>query len=192
MLAKLDADKRRLKQVQSVQKKIEVKRELLPDYAAWIEGVLQADAGGQDDVLMHVIVWRIDVEDYAGALEIADYALRHGLKLPAHYNRTLGCLLAEEFAEQAHRARNEKRAVDLSALRAIDQLTAGEDMPDEVRAKLAKEIGLACFDKGEARAALASLERALALFNGVGVKKDIERIERALKNQPVSDVTLAG
>lgn len=32
MLAKLDADRRRLKDIQSIERKIEVKREILPEY----------------------------------------------------------------------------------------------------------------------------------------------------------------
>ncbi|STH42997.1 small terminase subunit [Escherichia coli] len=44
--------------------------ELLPKYAAWAEGVLAAGGAQQDDVLMYVMLWRIDAGDYAGALEI--------------------------------------------------------------------------------------------------------------------------
>lgn len=36
----------------------------------------------------------------------------------------------------------------------------------------------------DARAALEHLQRALALFDQVGVKKDIERLERRLKTEP--------
>ncbi|MFU5016787.1 phage terminase small subunit, partial [Pseudomonas aeruginosa] len=40
MLAKLQQDQLRLKQVQSQQNKAKVKAELLPDYAPYVEGVL--------------------------------------------------------------------------------------------------------------------------------------------------------
>ncbi|WP_269059049.1 phage terminase small subunit, partial [Ralstonia solanacearum] len=46
-----------LKQVQSVERKAELKRKLLPEYAAWIRGVLDADTGAQDEVFMTVMVW---------------------------------------------------------------------------------------------------------------------------------------
>lgn len=45
MLVKLAADRRRLKSVQSMERKAEVKRGLLPDYAPWIDGVLAAGRG---------------------------------------------------------------------------------------------------------------------------------------------------
>ncbi|MBN4688500.1 terminase, partial [Escherichia coli] len=101
MLAKLAEDRRRLKEVQSIERKIEIKRQILPDYAPWVQGALEAGRGGQDAVLMTVMVWRIDVGDFAGALDIAAYALRHGLVLPDQYQRDAATLIAEEIADQA-------------------------------------------------------------------------------------------
>ncbi|CAC9221882.1 Phage small terminase subunit [Pseudomonas aeruginosa] len=82
MLAKLQQDQLRLKQVQSQQNKAKVKAELLPDYAPYVEGVLAAGQGAQDDVLVTIMVWRFDAEDYAGGLDIAEYVLRHNLQTP--------------------------------------------------------------------------------------------------------------
>jgi hypothetical protein len=176
MLAKLAEDRRRLKQVQSIQRKIEIKRALLPEYQAWVEGALQGP-GGQDDVLMTVMVWRIDTADWSGALQIAAHALRHRLALPDQYERSLGCLIAEEIAERALAS----EAVPLAILLDTDRLTADEDMPDEARAKLAKALGHA-LRGSDPEAALAQYRRALALHDRVGVRKDIERLERELKN----------
>ena len=54
-----------------------------------LDGVLQADAGAQDPVLVEVLVWQIDVGNWPRVLELADYALRHQLKMPDQYNRDL-------------------------------------------------------------------------------------------------------
>lgn len=181
MLAQLDTDKRRLKSIQSVERKIEAKRELLPAYEPYVQGVLDAASGVQDDVLMSVLVWRIDVGDLPGAIKIASYALDHQLALPDQYQRTLGCLLAEEFADGALKAIKTGGAVDVEALQTVASLTQDQDMPDEVRAKLLKAIGLGL----EATApgeALEYLQQALVKHEGVGVKKDMERITRTLKN----------
>ncbi|UJB21885.1 phage terminase small subunit [Lysobacter gummosus] len=53
----LGEHRRRLKSVQSVERKVEMKRRILPEYAPWIDGVLQGGRGGQDKVLMTVMVW---------------------------------------------------------------------------------------------------------------------------------------
>jgi len=61
------------------------------------------------------------------------------------------------------------------------KLTESEDMPDEVRAKLHKAIGYA-LNETDKPAALEHLIRALNLHEKVGVKKDIEVLEREIKN----------
>ena len=71
MLLQLAEDRRRLKGVQSTVKKAQIKVELLPKYTAWADGVLAAGGAQQDDVLMFLMVWRIDAGDFAGGLQIA-------------------------------------------------------------------------------------------------------------------------
>lgn len=184
MLAKLADDRRRLKQIQSIERKGEVKRELLPDYAPWVDGVLQADAGGRDDVVVTVMIWRIDAGDYPGALDIADYAMRHDLYVPDRFERTLGTIVAEELSDAAKRLRDAKASgFDVGLLARAMAMTAHADMPDQVRAKLHCELGFALADSNPEQA-LDQLRRALQLHNGIGVKKAIEGLERKLKNTP--------
>lgn len=54
-------------------------------------------------------------------------------------------------------------------------------MPDEVRAKLHKVMGYGLRDNEQPELALNQLNRAFQLHERVGVKKDIERLERELK-----------
>ena len=183
MLAQLDAHKRRLKQIQSIQRKIEVKRELLGEYTPYVDGVLEAGRGAQDDVLMSVMVWRIDTGDTVGGLAIARYALAHGLTMPDQYSRDAATLIAEEFAETALAARSADQPVDLATLIEVGELVRDKDMPDEVRAKLHKAIGYALSADDKA-ASLTHLQQALQLHDRAGVKKDIERLEREIRNMP--------
>ena len=203
MRARLGVDLKRLKEIQSVEKKIELKRELLPAYADWIAGVLEAAAEGmegvQDDILVQVMIWRIDVGDFEGALPLAEYVLRWNLDLPPRFERTAGCLIAEEIAANAltQLAQDDDAEVDLEMLMRVEALTADEDMPDQARAKIFKAIGFVLMRRGEKldndadgpaggkRAAfgyaLTALRRALALHDACGVKKPIQQLERELK-----------
>lgn len=181
MLLKLAEDRRRLKEVQSMEAKAELKRKLLPDYAPWVEGAIAAGKGAQDDVLMTAMLWRIDAGDYSGALDIAEYALPYQLVMPDRYQRTTATTLAEEVADAAKRARDGKQPFDIAILQRCQALTEAEDMHDQVRAKLHKELGL-LQEPTDPAAALANLSRAKALHDKVGVVKDIERIEKAIKN----------
>lgn len=193
MLAKLATDRRRLKSIQSIARKIDVKREVLPEYEAYVSGALEGGRGAQDDVLMTVMVWRIDAGDYAGALEIARYAMHHRLTLPDQYERSTGAAVAEEFADAALSAGKNGATFDADQLVEVAELTAEVDMHDQIRAKLHKAIGLAYAPvaaleggtvKGvnHARASLAleHLRRALQLDERTGVKTNIVRLEKAL------------
>ncbi|WP_321966506.1 phage terminase small subunit [Burkholderia cepacia] len=186
MLAQLDDHRRALKAVESVERKATLKRQFLPAYDAWVDGVLAGGAGAQDDVLMTIMVWRIDGGDYQGALKIGAYALQHGLTLPDQFKRSTPCLLVEEFADAALRASRAGESIQVEPLVEIGRLTADADMPDEVRAKLNKAIGYGLTETDPPRA-LEHLRRALQLFANVGVKKDIERLERELKNTAAGD-----
>lgn len=184
MLVKLNEDKRRLKKIHSTERKAELKRQLLPDYLPWIAGVMNSGRGAQDAIVMTVMIWRLDTGDITGALEIARYALKHGLVSPDGFKRdSLPYLLAEEVASAATRAWTAKEAVDMAPLLETIRLTDAEDMPDQVRAKLHKIAGYVYRDAGGTHEAMIHLKRALQLHEGCGVKKDIERLATAMKKQ---------
>lgn len=193
MLVQLAEDRRRLKDIQSIERKIEAKRQFLPNYDAWVDGALTAGNGAQDLILTTVLVWHIDAGNFGRALQIAPYAIAHELPLPDQYDRNLGTVLIDEFGAAALGG----KMTNAQAREFLPQVlsgTAALDAPDQARAKLHKAIGYALIGKTgpadvdidavplpEARAALDHLQRALGLFDQVGVKKDIERLERRLK-----------
>jgi tetratricopeptide (TPR) repeat protein len=179
MLAKLAEDRRSLKQIQSIEAKIDYKRKVLPDYAAYVAGAL-AGNGAQDDVLMSAMVWHLDCADYGEALPIAQYALRHGMTLPDQYQRTTATLIAEEVADTELRKNTAKEPMEAMAICQTIDLTLEHDMPDQVRAKLYKAAGYAMREEGKPEAAIEYLRRAMTLHEKVGVKRDIELLERAL------------
>ena len=194
MLLQLVDHQRQLKHVQSKELKAKRKADFLPLYEAYVDGVLTANTGQQDNVLMTIMVWRIDAGDLEGALQIGAYALKHNLATPEQYKRDTATLLVEEVADHVlHQVlsnddqqnvdspdlENLKRMADL-----VDQartITAEHDMPDEVRAKMHKAIGL-CVEIQNPDDAKKQYERALQLDEKSGVKKFIERVGRAIKN----------
>lgn len=176
--------RRALKQVQSIERKAEVKAKYLPEYQAYIDGVLQGDAGRQDDVLMTVLLWQIDVGNFAEALRLADYAIGHDLQVPDRFERKTATLIAEEIAEVAMSRAATESKIPAELLLKTYELTKDQDMYDQVRAKLHKAIGMAM--EGEDQLALAAehYTRALELDERIGVKKLLEKVERAIKNSP--------
>lgn len=186
MQAQLIEDRRTLHGIQSVEQKAKVKAQMLPKYVPWIQGVLESGNGAPDEVLTTVMVWFLDAGGWRAALEIAEYVLKHGLAMPDRYKRESAVVLAEEIADQALKllaAPDTAGSVDLGALQTVDRLVDGRDMPDQVRAKLHKAIGYTLRlnpDIEQQGRALDHLRRALQLHDKVGVKKDIEILEREL------------
>lgn len=199
MLEQLGEDMQRLSNTQSVELKIKAKTEMIGHYDDWVLGALVAGEQGkaaQDEIVATMLVWYIDVQNWTMALQIGAHVLTHGLSLPERYKRTPATLIAEEIADMSLKLVD---AVDHGTLIATQVLTDEHDMPDEVRAKLMKAIGRKLLAEADAfdpdaegasaggkpalmTAALAALKRALVLDDKAGVKKDIEKLERELKN----------
>jgi hypothetical protein len=200
--AALGVDLRRLGEIQSLERKIELKRVLLPTYDDWVLGVLDADAGGEDVIVTHIMIWAIDIGDYKLGLDLADYVLRHKLALPDRFDRTPATLIVEEIAEAAlvalGKGDDDKLApfADGQVLSRIDLIAELHDMPDQVRAKCEKVQGrfaqraadaIAADADGPAGAKRGQLEiarkhyaRALELDDTVGVKGNLKEVERAI------------
>jgi len=189
---RLQTDLRRLRDIQSIEAKIEAKREMLPHYAAWVEGLVAAGTGLEEDVLPTVMIWRIDTGDFDGAMVLVEHVLAHGLSLPARYERSAPAFIVEEIAGAALRIQQAGEAFSFPILARVAELTANADMHDEIRAKLHKTIGLErlrvsedeaegpVMRSAQATAALAEFKRAHQLNERVGVRDRIKKLERLL------------
>ncbi|RCV89733.1 phage terminase small subunit [Billgrantia montanilacus] len=188
--------RRTLKDIKSIEAKVEKKRELLPEFDAYVAGVLEGGNGAQDEVLMTVMLWRFDIGDLAGGLAIARYAMQHNLDTPDRFERDTASIVAEQVADEALASLEATEEADLPEIAAqlvmhlaeAEALVRDADMHDQIRAKLHKALGYAYRAKGEQPAeAIEHLKRALQLNDRVGVKKDIEKLERELKQQNAGD-----
>jgi hypothetical protein len=200
LLARLHDDLRRLHEVQSRDKKAALKLNLIKAYLPWVEGVIAgatADAlAPQDEIVVTVFIWALDIRDWALALRVGGHVIAHGLQLPERFHRTTGGLLVSEIADAAI---NEPGSVAHDVLTAI---AIGEgpawDMKDETRARLFRAIGESWARQAEAfdpaaesapaggkamllDAALSALREAMRLHSAVGVKKLVEQLEREAK-----------
>lgn len=101
------------------------------------------------------------------------------------FARTLGTMLAEEFADYAKAAQLAGKDFEVSYLERVAELVKDEDMPDESRARLYRELGLLKMES-EPETALATLERALELNKNIGVKGEVKKLRKQL-NKPDDD-----
>ncbi len=201
IMLRLTHDLRRLKEISSIEGKVEAKRGMLPDYRDWCDLRLAAGAAidgddlpssGADDVLPTMMIWSIDTADWQRALELARHVLRFSVPLPARYQRGAAPLIAEEVATMALKAQARGDVFPLDVLEAVETLVDGIDMHDEIRAKLMKAIGFELARAADdiesgtpehldaVRAALKPLQRAQDLHDRVGAKGRIKQMQKAL------------
>lgn len=191
---RLTHDLRRLKEIKGIDRKVAAKREMLPEYKSWIEGVLSADAGvGKGtaaDVVPTCMVWMLDVGDYMQALTIGEFLLRHKVPMPSRYARDVATVIVEMIADAAAKVQNAGEVFDAAVLDTADNLTTGIDIHDPVRAKLLKAVGIEQLRKAEEAeagsgkdalvSALVNLREAQRLNDRIGVRDRIKRADKLL------------
>ena len=209
MLMQLAEDRRQLHDIQSIERKIALKVELIGTYDAWVDGALaEAEATGravQDEIVATMLTWAIDIQDWPRALQLGRHVLHFHMALPERFKRDAATLLVEEVSEAAIQTLSKDGgSFPREVLADIEALAGPRDMPDEVRAKLYKAIGLALVAAADSAAdddtnliagfapacradALAAFERALDLNPAVGVKKNIEALKRAVKKDDTAN-----
>lgn len=182
--ASLMEDMRALHDIESLQAKIERKRELLPKYEDYVAGVLEGGNGQQDDVIMNIMVWYLDTGQLEKGLDIVEYAVINGLATPDRYQRSTAALVSEEVADFVLKERGEAEEPEgylKQVSRTLDYF-AEADMHDQIKAKLYKAHGYLLRETEQPEQAVESLKKALELDERVGVKMDIQALEKQLKN----------
>lgn len=186
--------KSRLSGIQSNITKAEIKKELLPEFSAWIDGTIEGDSGRPDDVITTMMVWAVDCGDIPLALRIGAYVVRHNLTMPDNFGRSAATVLTEEICSPVLTLATTDPDAELSAftdpLDSLWDIVRGSDMPDQVRAKLCKARAFsrrASADPETQGEALKLLREAMHLDKNAGVKREIAALTRALKKVPATD-----
>lgn len=188
ILHRLRHDQTRLSHIQGTEFKVDYKKTILEQYEPWIDGVLSANTGQSDEVFTTILVWQIDCENYDRALDMADYVLAYNLPLPERYNRTPATMVIDEICDKAltlfAAGVDKEKLIPINVLERLNDLTKSYDVPNEVRAKLYKSLAYTLRlndDLNDKARAVELMQSALLLHEKVGVKRDIELLQREIK-----------
>lgn len=185
MLNQLAEHRRALKMIESMDKKAAQKALFIPTYQPYLQGVLEGNAGVQDDVLVTLLIWFLDTGDLVGALPLIKYALSHSMTTPDHIERKLATLIAEEVGEAGIRALH-STPLDVELMQTVVDLTRDMDMQDPARSKLFKALGLTLFKAGDFERALPAVVEAQRLHEKAGLKDCIKKCGSELKKQRIA------
>lgn len=204
IVLQLQADRRALKEIKATERKVAAKVSMLPAYTGWCDGIL-AGGGGErgplDQIFTTIMAWTIDVGDYIRAMPMLEHVIVHKLDMPAGFSRDPLTFAIDQICEDAIRVYDlggePAQAFPAAVLPMLQDMAEDHDIDlhDEVEAKLHKALGLAIMaganldDEADLRQrreqTLKAYMRAFEIFPRIGVKKDIERLQRELrKGQP--------
>ena len=185
LLKNLHDDKVLLKSVSSIADKVHIKKQALPAYQEWIDGITAAGAVQADDrIAATVIVWMIDCGLLDEAMPLADVLIHSGLESADEYSRSMPEIIVEQMADQIESG-SEISAESLKTL--IEWATAKKEdglheinLADVIRAKLLKAAGEKAEAADDNETALTLYRQAVGYNDKAGVKKRSEALEKQL------------
>ncbi|WP_445115029.1 phage terminase small subunit [Acinetobacter sp. WZC-1] len=170
-----------LKDTRSIQEKIAKKKEWLPEYRGYIEGCLAVSPAEQNNTLVYLMIWAVDAGEYELAVRIAEYAILNEMTMPDGYTRGIAEFVTEQSATDFIDDQ-ELAVANADLIQRIVELGVGEQMVDEVRAKIFRALGDALFEAQPAEA-LTAYKNALRLNVKAGCKKQVTQLEKLLNRQ---------
>lgn len=185
LLKNLYDDKVLLKTVSGITDKITIKKQALPAYREWVDGIVSAGTVREDDkVAATVMVWMIDCGLLDEAMPLAEVLAHSNIESADEYSRTMPEIIVEQMAEQIAGGAeispdNLQKLIGWATAKKDDGLHA-VNLGDIIRAKLLKAAGETAEAADDAETALTLYRQALAYNDKAGVKKRIEALEKQL------------
>lgn len=180
-----------LKDMKSIQERIAKKAEWLPEYLGFIEGCLAVSPAPQNTTLVHLMIWATDANDFELAVRIAEYVVLNDMVMPEGYTRTTAEFVTEQCAEVFIND-TDLAIANASLIERIISLGEGEQIVDEVRAKIYRALGDA-LNQAQPMEAVSAYKNALRYNPKAGCKKDLEQLEKRLRlnaNESSPDATV--
>lgn len=189
MEAGLDEDLARLKGIQSLAGKQDLKRtELLPKYQDYIHRYLESGLVMPNRVLVQVLVWLFDTTQFDDALELADIAIKQGQLMPERFKRRdIQTFVADAVCEWAYAEYQAGRSPEPYLSNLLPRVDGEWELTEQIPSKYHKLIGMRAMEADEWETALKHLERSTELYAKAGNDTRIDKCRKTLaKQQPAT------
>lgn len=184
MIAALAEDCARLSDLNNMGERQILKRdELLPKYLEYVQRYRDSGLNHPNPVLMQVLVWLFDTEQFEPALELADFALQQGQPMPERFRRDIPTFIADTLIEWAEREHDAKRSPEPYLTRLLPRVDGEWQLYERIPARYHKLLGDIAMDQEEWALAITHFERATELYPGIGVKTRMGDANKALRRQ---------
>ena len=188
--AALDQDLERLSTIKGLAGKQALKRdELLPKYQDFVQRYCESGQNLPNRVLVQVMVWLFDTEQFEDGLELADFAMEQGQVMPERFKRDIQTFVADAMIEWAMVEYQANRSPEPYLSNLLPRVDGEWQLTEQIPAKYHKLIGIRAMEANDWETALQHFERATALYPKVGVDTRMENCRKALKKQQAKPAT---
>ena len=140
-------------------------------------------------VLVQVMVWLFDTEQFEDGLELADFAMAQGQIMPERFKRDIQTFVADAMIEWAMVEDQANRSPEPYLSNLLPRVDGEWQLTEQIPAKYHKLIGIRAMEANDWETALKHFERATALYPKVGVDTRMENCRKALKKQQAKPAT---
>ncbi|WP_055128620.1 phage terminase small subunit [Pseudomonas mediterranea] len=185
MEASLDQDLERLSGLKNLASKQALKREeLLPKYQDFIQRYMESGLVMPNRVLVQVMVWLFDTEQFDDGLELADFAINQGQEMPERFKRRdVQTFVADAVIEWAYTEYNAQRSPEPYLSDLLPRVDGEWELTEQIPSKYHKLIGIRAMEAGQWETALKHLERSTQLYSKAGNETRIAKCRKALAKQ---------
>lgn len=169
----------------SISHKIMLKRDsLIPQFKGEVERRMAANQ--PHELISYYLVWCIDAELWADALQVAAWCLEHKLTLPEKFKSTIPFFVATKITEWANTEFKAGHSFEPYLTQAF-ALVQGEDVADAAMSGFYRLYGREALQKEDYATAVEQLEKAVKL--GAKVSTDLATARKKLEKQPQPEPT---
>ena len=188
--AALDQDLERLSAIKGLAGRQSLKRdELLPKYQEYVQRYCESGMSFPNRVLVQVMVWLFDTEQFEDGLELADFAMEQGQVMPERFKRDIQTFVADAVVEWAMVEYQANRSPEPYLSNLLPRVDGEWQLTEQIPAKYHKLIGIRAMEAKAWETALQHFERATDLYPKVGVDTRMDNCRKALKKQQAKPAT---
>jgi len=182
MVDAMNVDLERISGIDSRELRQQLKRdELLPKYQEYVQRYLDSKLIFPNPVMMQVLVWLFDTQQFTAGVELANVAMEQEQVLPERFRRNVQTFVADEVIDWAEAEYKAGRSFEPYVSDLLPRVDGEWNLFERIPARFHKLLGLVSLDLEEWPQAIAHFERAVALYQEIGVGTRLESARKALK-----------
>lgn len=180
----LAQDLERVSAINSRELRQQLKRdELLPKYLDYVQRYRDSGLSFPNLVVMQVLVWLFDTEQFEAGLDLANFAMSQDQQLPERFKRDVPTFVADAVIDWAEAEYKAKRSPEPYLSNLLPLVDGEWKLFERIPARYHKQIGILALDQREFAKAITHFERAEALYEGIGVGTRLEGARKALAKE---------